>query len=414
MSSINVTLNRSSVGYLPALPSSLSAPPVLTRTPRKKPDPLCGVIVDPSCNRGGPGLKIDPKSGNVTGLGPGGPPSSRNRKPDRTSEKALEEVQRSANPPKGTSSAMAEYKQKQVQQEALKRKQLEADEQKKRQNPAYIEAKQIETLDRLKSTLVNNELYPGTTAKEKTTRLIAIEKTIKAIDTELENVNLKIRSGKLRDTEALRSSRNEAYAVWLEATSRRDYDTLSYSSNPGAHRGRALSTVNQLKRRSFAFGSDPHTATRYGRFLKLIELAEKYPTIDAKNATNVINSMIAADPQQQFVTELLRLLTPQSLLLLGGSSAAVAVLKSKVPKLNPLLNAALTAYQVGIVFNTIGKLFSVYAQIEREKGAFGLGKAQDYTTNITGLIAELELRGGVDLLLLGKAIRTMRAATKGK
>jgi glycerophosphoryl diester phosphodiesterase len=113
MSLFSSTLNRASPSYAPVLPRPPGTGPIrLAGKPKE--DPLCGVIIDSSCKNQGPGgpkLPTDGK-GNVTGLGPGSTPKTKNevkktpkptvkktpKPPEMTPEQIQRRVTESINP----------------------------------------------------------------------------------------------------------------------------------------------------------------------------------------------------------------------------------------------------------------------------------------------------------------------------
>ncbi len=242
------------------------------------------------------------------------------------------------------------------------------------------------------------------------------------LNTKLGEVSQLIGKGQLTDTQELRDARYSAFSNLGMVLSQNTYDNISNSSNPGAYRGKAAEIVAFLTQRGSELNIDPNKAMgrRLGELSQLVDLAGRYPTIDARNGQSVVEALVAEKTGTQFLAELANMITPQALLTMGGIIGARQFVKLKLSKLLPVADGAMIAWQIAQYLEPLAKILSSMEMIElsKAKGGFGLAEANRYSNEISANVARIGSQGFADLGFAGvgagrRALRN-RAPTQGR
>ena len=237
---------------------------------------------------------------------------------------------------------------------------------------------------------------------------------ITAVVQKLEHANQAINAGLVSgNSAALYSARDSAYLQIAIELLRPSLEAIK-GRNPGAAVAgaeRALNTVMQLGDQS---GVDVGSSAVGGMVRDLhqyIELAKKYPVITRANAMKVLDRMAGERTGEARVSEVLNLISPQSLATMVGFMGVQGVLDAKAPHwVGKLFALGMTAMQIKDVLETVAKLLSAVQSVERNVGSLSLSQLNEKSGEIAQLDASIKAQTGMGAVFLLLHLNGQRAA----
>jgi hypothetical protein len=210
-----------------------------------------------------------------------------------------------------------------------------------------------------------------------------------------------INSGRLADSQELYKARQEAYGVIADNVIRRAHNRLQ-GANPGQGVAEAQQNVAYVSALAGKLGiRDADTGNipaRLANLNEVVQLAGAFPKVTAGNTWDIINQVEQQQAGGAVLQELRNLVSPQSLLTMGGIAGAHALIKGKAPKFLPFLNGVLAGVQVGQYMEIVAKLMMLAKRVEQGKGTLSLSQLNDIGNEAAQLYAQAKVNLGVDLL----------------